>query len=135
MKEMANSPELSRALEYHYSRVALQCTPRRVRKKYVVMVVRCMRTENFPIHEIGTWDQVRYNGGYVVNWLRCNAPQLYLVFKHFTGPAQTQIGVETENTHSLMGDELGGDVRADRRTKCAHEPIARTTIPDSPSRS
>ena len=30
-----------------------------------------MRTENFPLREIGTWEEVRYNGGYVVTRLHC----------------------------------------------------------------
>ena len=49
-----------------YNRVALQRTPRGTEKKYVVTIVRCIRTENFPFREIGTWEEVRYNGGYVV---------------------------------------------------------------------
>ena len=40
---------------YRYSRVALQRTLRGVGKKYVVMVVRCIRTENFSLRGIGTW--------------------------------------------------------------------------------
>ena len=28
------------------------------RKKYVVTIVRCIRTENFPLSEIGTWEEV-----------------------------------------------------------------------------
>ena len=39
---------------------------------YVVTIVCCMRTENFPLREIGTWEKVRYNGGYVVNGVRYN---------------------------------------------------------------
>ena len=35
-------------------------------KKYVVTIVRCIRTDNFPLREIGTLEKVRYNGGYVV---------------------------------------------------------------------
>ena len=38
--------------------------------KYVV-IVRCIRTENFPQREIETWEKVRYNGGYVVTRLYC----------------------------------------------------------------
>ena len=50
-----------------------------VGKNYVVTIVRCIRTENFPLREIGTWQKVRYNGGYAVNWVRCNAIPLYTV--------------------------------------------------------
>ena len=37
------------------------------RKMYVVTIVRCIRTENFPLREIGTLEKVRYNDGHVVN--------------------------------------------------------------------
>ena len=47
-----------------------------VGKKLVVTIVRCIRAENFPLREIGTWENVRYNGGYVVNGVRCNATRL-----------------------------------------------------------
>ena len=40
-------------------------------RKNVVTIVRCIRTENFPLREIGTWEKVRYNGGYVVTRLDC----------------------------------------------------------------
>ena len=54
-----------------------------VGEKYVVTIVRCIRTENFPLlgnreSGIWTWDKVRYNGGYVVG-VRCNATPLYNV--------------------------------------------------------
>ena len=55
-----------------YSRVALQRPPRGIGKKYVVTIIRCIRTENFPLREIGTWEKVPYNGGYAVNGVRCN---------------------------------------------------------------
>ena len=44
---------------------------------YVVTIVRCIQTENFPLREIRTWEKVRYNGGYVVNGVRYNATGLY----------------------------------------------------------
>ena len=49
-----------------YNRVALQCTHMRGRKK-----VRCNDStlypdRDFPLREIGTWEKVRYNGGYVI---------------------------------------------------------------------
>ena len=43
-------------------------------KCYIITIVRCIRTENFPLREIVTWVKVRYNGGYVV---RCKATWLY----------------------------------------------------------
>ena len=45
-------------------------------KKYVVTIVRCIRTDSFLLREIGTREEVRYNGGYVVNGVRCNATRL-----------------------------------------------------------
>ena len=60
-----------------YSRVALQRTPMGGGKKYVVTIVRCIRTENFPLRDIGTWEKVRYNDGYIVNGVRCNVTRLY----------------------------------------------------------
>ena len=63
-----------------YIRFALQRTSRGIGKMYVVMIVRCIRTENFPLHEIGTWEKVRYNGGYVVNGVRCNATRLNVCY-------------------------------------------------------
>ena len=48
-----------------------------VGKKYVVTIVRYIRTENFSLREMGTWNKVRYNGGYVVNGVRCNDSTLY----------------------------------------------------------
>ena len=59
--------------EIYYSRVALQRTPRGGGEKKL----RCIRTENFPSREIGTWEKKRHNGGYVVNGVRCNATPLY----------------------------------------------------------
>ena len=50
-----------------YSRVALQRTLRGVGKKCVVTIVRCIRIEYFPLREIGTQNDVRYNSGHVVN--------------------------------------------------------------------
>ena len=50
--------------------------PRGCKKKYDVTIVRCIRTENFPLHEIETWEKVRYNGEYAVNGVRCNAISL-----------------------------------------------------------
>ena len=47
-----------------------------VGKKYVVTIVRCIWTENFRLREMGTWEKVRYNGGYVVNGVYCNATPL-----------------------------------------------------------
>ena len=44
---------------------------------YVVTIARCIRTEYFPLREIGTWEKVRYNGGYVVNGVRFNAIRLW----------------------------------------------------------
>ena len=35
--------------------------------------VRCIRTENFSLREIGTWEEVRYKGEYVISGVRCNA--------------------------------------------------------------
>ena len=43
---------------------------------YVVTIVRSIWAENFPLREIGTWEEVRYNGEYVVNGVRCNATRL-----------------------------------------------------------
>ena len=43
---------------------------------YIVNRVRCIRTDNFPLREIGAWEKVRYNGGYVVNGVRCNTLDL-----------------------------------------------------------
>ena len=45
-------------------------------KKYVVTIVRCIQTVNFLLREIGSWEKVRYNSGYVVNGVRCNASPL-----------------------------------------------------------
>ena len=46
-------------------------------KKVCVTIVRCILTENFPLRENGTWEKVRYNGGYVVSGVRCNDSTLY----------------------------------------------------------
>ena len=64
----------SLSVRCEYSRVAIQRTTRGVGKKYVVMIVRC--SENVPLREIGAWEKVRYNGGYVVNGVRCNTLDL-----------------------------------------------------------
>ena len=47
-----------------------------VGKMYVVTIERCIRSENCPLREIGTWEKVRYNGGCIVHGVRCNATQL-----------------------------------------------------------
>ena len=47
-------------------------------KKYLVMTARCIRTENISLREIGTWEKVRYNCGYVVNGVRSNAIPVYV---------------------------------------------------------
>ena len=53
--------------------VASQRTPRGVGKRYVFTIVRCIRIENFPLREIGTWEKVRFIGGYDVNGVRYKA--------------------------------------------------------------
>ena len=40
-------------------------------RKKLSRSVRCIRTKNFPLLEIGTWEKERYNGGYVVTIVRC----------------------------------------------------------------
>ena len=53
-------------------------------KKYVVTIICCIRTKNFPSRGIGTWKKVRDNGGYVVNGVRCNATRLYMPSTQFS---------------------------------------------------
>ena len=43
---------------------------------YIVTIVRCIRTDSFPIHEIGTLEKVSYDSRYVVNGVHCTATRL-----------------------------------------------------------
>ena len=72
------------------------------RKKYTVTIVRFIRTENFPLREIRTWEKVRYNGGYVVNGVRCNAIPLYFVPSVPPTPAQyPSVYTEVQQTSDI----------------------------------
>ena len=51
--------EVSLYSRTQYSRVALRSTPSKVGKKYVVMILRYIRTENPPLREIGTSERVK----------------------------------------------------------------------------
>ena len=41
---------------WYYIRVALHRSPKGVGKNLVARIVRCIRTENFPLREIETWE-------------------------------------------------------------------------------
>ena len=38
-----------------------------IKTKFDCSTIGYLRTDNFPLREIGAWKRVRYNGGYVVN--------------------------------------------------------------------